>query len=168
MRFIIALFILGLSPNIASAQSHIKSLGEGTSSPAATVEQVAWVAGHWKGEAFGGDTEEIWSKPTAGSMMGSFKLSEEETVVFYELCLFREVEETLLFQLKHFGADLKGWEAQDETVDFPLVEMTKDAAYFDGITFERISKDEMHVYVRIEDEGKVEDVQFVYHRASNN
>ncbi len=168
MRFILALFIFGLSPNLVSAQSHIRSLSEGMSSPLATVEQVAWVAGHWKGKAFGGDTEEIWSKPTAGSMMGSFKLSEGEDVVFYELCLFRNVDKTILFQLKHFGADLKGWESQNETVDFPLVKMTKDVAYFDGITFERISDDEMHVYVRIEEEGKVEDVQFVYHRESNN
>lgn len=166
MRFIIALFILGLSPNIMNGQSHIMSLDEGASSPAAALAEVAWVAGHWKGKAFGGDTEEIWSKPTAGSMMGSFKLSEGDAVIFYELCLFREVDKTVLFQLKHFGADLKGWEEQNETVDFPLVKMTEDAAYFDGITFERISDNEMHVYVRIEEDGTVEDVQFVYHRES--
>lgn len=164
MRYFSLILSLWLAPNVIFGQSHVMSLEEGTSSPKATIEQVAWIAGQWKGEAFGGQTEEIWSRPSTGSMMGSFKLSEGDEIVFYELCLFREVNQTVLFQLKHFNADLTGWEEKNETVDFPLVKMTKDAAYFDGITFERISKDELHVYVNIEEDGKVREVPFIYKR----
>ena len=38
------------------------------------LENIAWIAGTWHGEAFGGQTEEIWSEPSGGSMMASFKL----------------------------------------------------------------------------------------------
>lgn len=27
------------------------------------LENIRWITGTWKGEAFGGKTEEIWSKP---------------------------------------------------------------------------------------------------------
>jgi len=47
---------------------------EGNESPAATLKDVAWIAGHWQGEALGGITEEVWTAPLGKSMMGSFKL----------------------------------------------------------------------------------------------
>ena len=39
-----------------------------------TLENIAWISGTWHGEAFGGITEEIWSEPSGGSMMATFKL----------------------------------------------------------------------------------------------
>lgn len=66
--------------------------------------------GHWKGEAFEGITEEIWTPPLGGSMLFSFKLVVEDKVVFYELGHIRQLGETLVFELKHFNDDLKGWE----------------------------------------------------------
>ena len=44
------------------------------------LENISWIAGHWKGEAFGGITEEIWSEPSGGSMMASFKLVVDDNV----------------------------------------------------------------------------------------
>ena len=126
------------------------------------LENIAWIAGTWHGEAFGGQTEEIWSKPSAGSMMATFKLINEGKVTFYEIEVIREVENTLILQLKHFGSDLKGWETKDETVDFPLKEITENKVVFEGMTFEKISKTEMNIYVDIEEKGKTETVKFNY------
>ena len=52
-------------------------------------------------------------------------------------------------QLKHFNNDLKGWETKDETVDFPLKEITANKIIFDGMTFEKINEYEMNVYVDV-------------------
>ncbi len=52
------------------------SFTEGGNSPEATLEDVSWIAGHWKGEAFGGIAEEIWSPPLGDSMMFVFKLAK--------------------------------------------------------------------------------------------
>ena len=129
------------------------------------LENISWISGTWHGEAFGGITEEIWSAPSSGSMMASFKLVVDGKVVFYEIEVIREVNDTLILQLKHFGNDLKGWETKDETVDFPLKEITKNKVVFEGMMFERISDTEMNIFVNIHnDNGNVENVKFNYHK----
>lgn len=128
-----------------------------------TLENVEWISGNWKGEAFGGITEEHWSKPSGGSMMATFKLIDKGEVVFYEIEIIREVNNSLLLQLKHFDNDLKGWETKDETVDFPLKEITANKVIFEGMTFERVSDNEMTIYVDIQkDTGEIETVIFNY------
>jgi hypothetical protein len=131
------------------------------------LENISWIAGTWHGEAFGGQTEEIWSEPSGGSMMATFKLINESKVTFYEIEIIREIENTLILQLRHFGPNLKGWETKDETVYFPLKEITENKVVFEGMTFEKISKSEMNVYVDIDDNGKIETVKFNYRKASN-
>jgi len=126
------------------------------------LENIAWISGTWHGEAFGGITEEIWSEPSGGSMMASFKLIKDDKVAFYEIEIIREIENSLVLQLKHFNNDLKGWETKDETVDFPLKEITPNKVVFDGMTFEKVNNKEMNIYVDIEEKGKVETVKFNY------
>lgn len=127
------------------------------------LENIKWIAGNWKGEAFGGQTEENWSEPSGGSMMATFKLIDNGKVVFYEIEIIRELENTLILQLKHFGNDLKGWEEKDKTIDFPLKEITKNKVVFEGMIFEKISANEMTIYVDIrQDDGSVETVRFDY------
>ncbi len=141
------------------------SLPEGATSPKADLSQISWMAGHWKGEAFGGVTEEIWSPPLGGSMMCVFKLVTDGAVNFYEICHLREVEQSLLFEVKHFQSDLKGWEEKDEVQSFKLVKIEGNRVYFDGFTFERIDANEANIYVVIEHEdGSTEEVKFNYKR----
>ena len=127
------------------------------------LENIAWISGNWKGEAFGGITEENWSEPLGDSMMATFKLVVDNKVKFYEIEIIREVKNSLILQLKHFHNDLKGWETKDETVDFPLKEITTNKVVFEGMTFEKISDNEMNVYVDIHnDDGTLETVKFNY------
>jgi hypothetical protein len=126
------------------------------------VENIAWIAGNWYGEALGGHAEEHWSEPSAKSMMGSFKFVANDRVSFYEIMIIREINSSLLLQLKHFRSDLKGWEHKDDTVDFNLLELTKNKAVFDGITFERVTDHEMNVYLDLEENRKSETVKFNY------
>ena len=134
-----------------------------TISPKATLADVSWIQGHWKGEAFGGITEEIWSPPLGGSMMFSFKLVADGKVVFYEFGGIREIDETLLLEFKHFHGNFKGWEEKDETQHYRLVKITPNKVFFEGFTFEKISDSEINLYVVIEQEkGKSEEVKFNY------
>jgi hypothetical protein len=128
-----------------------------------TLENIAWISGTWHGEAFGGITEEIWSEPSGGSMMATFKLINDGKVTFYEIEIIREIENSLILQLKHFNDDLKGWETKDETVDFTLIEITPTKVVFEGMVFEKINEKEMNVYVDIHnDDGSIENVKFNY------
>lgn len=158
LAIIICLFFVSFT----YAQSNTLKFTENSVSPKAKLSDVSWIAGHWKGEAFGGIIEEIWSPPLGDSMMFSFKLVVDQKVVFYEIGGIREVDNTLLFQLKHFGADFKGWEEKDETVDAKLVKIEDNRVYFDQFTFEKISDNEINIYVVIADEGDVNEVKFNY------
>lgn len=127
------------------------------------LKNITWIAGNWKGEAFGGKTEENWSKPSGGSMMATFKLVKDDKVVFYEIEIIREINNTLILQLKHFNNDLKGWESKDDTVDFQLKEITPTKVIFEGMTFEKISDNEMNVYVDMhEKDGTIKTMKFNY------
>ena len=143
---------------------HTLSFEEDAVSPKADLSHISWMEGHWKGEAFGGIVEEIWSPPLGGSMMFSFKHVADDSVTFYELGHIKQVDETLIFQLKHFGGDLKGWEEKEETVDARLVKLSEDRLYFDDFTFEKIDANEINIYVVIEENGKSEEAKFNYKR----
>ena len=71
----------------------------------------------------------------------------------------------MLLQLKHFHGSLKGWEEKDETVDFKLVQLDDNSVFFDGFTFEKISDDEINLYVVIGNgDGTSEEAKFNYKR----
>lgn len=127
------------------------------------LENIAWLAGNWKGEALGGQVEENWSQPTGGSMMAAFKLIKDDKVVFYEIEIIREVENSLILQLKHFNNNLTGWETKDETVDFPLKEITPNKIVFEGMSFEKVNDKEMNVYVDMhQKDGSIQVLKFNY------
>lgn len=159
--FLVVLFLSSIS---LSAQNTV-TLEEGESSPPAAIAQIEWMTGHWKGQAFGGETEEIWTPPAAGSMLFVFRLIVENEIAFYEIGHIRELENSLVFELKHFGPDLKGWEEKDEVQVFKFIKAEENRMYFEGFTFERISDREVNIYGLIENEdGTAEEMKFNYKR----
>ena len=135
----------------------------------ATINDASWIAGHWEGTAFGGLTEEVWTSPLGGSMMGSFKLVVYDEINFYELMTISEENETLLLRIKHFSNDLKGWEEKDESEEFKLVKIESNRVYFDNLTFEKVSPSELNIYVVFKDEsGNEEEVKFNYKSKTQN
>lgn len=161
----IALFLcLSLECFAQGNTENILLFDEAVGSPKADLSSVAWIAGHWRGKALGGVVEEIWTPPLGGSMMAAFKLSVNDQVKFYELETISEQGNTLILKLKHFASNLHGWEEKEETVDFKLVKVTDDKVYFDGMTFENVSNEEMNVYVLIGDEGAEQETKFNYRK----
>ncbi len=146
-----------------SQASFTMSIGDLDSAPS-SLEDVAWIAGSWQGEAFGGHTEEIWSEPSAGSMMGSFKLVNEGEISFYEFMTISEVDHSLILKIKHFDAALTGWEEKDETVDFKFIKQEGNRTYFDELTFEKVDDQHMNVYVVIKEGDTSQEVKFAYQR----
>ncbi len=153
----------------AAAQSrnteHTLKLDDPDSRPPATIADVAWMAGSWQGEAFGGAVEEVWTPPSAGTMAGMFKLVSGGSPALYEFQLIVEEEGSLILKLKHYGADFSGWEDKDEFVSFPLVKLTEDAAFFSGLTYRRAGPDELEVHVAIERDGKQHEERLALRRA---
>lgn len=147
------------TPNTIKLEANAKS-------PAATIDQVAWIAGDWQGDALGGKFEESWNMPSGGSMLGMFKLVVNGATVFTEHMTVIPKDGSLILRLKHFDDEMKGWEEKDKFVDFPLVKLTANEAYFSGRTFRKTDKDSLSIYVASKNaDGKVGEMEFHSHRA---
>ena len=123
-------------------------------SPKATLNDLKWLSGNWKGASEMGNFEENWSEASAKSMLFSFKMWNDKEVFFYEIGHIVEKDKSLVLELKHFDKELKGWEKQDEKESFRLVKIDGTKFYFDKITYEKIDDNHMIVYVLMEESGE--------------
>ena len=123
-------------------------------SPKATLNDIAWLSGNWKGASEMGNFEENWSEASAKSMLFSFKMWNDNEVFFYEIGHIVEKDKSLVLELKHFDKELKGWEKQGEKESFRLVKIDGTKFYFDKITYEKIDDHHMIVYVLMEETGE--------------
>ncbi len=115
-----------------------------------------WLVGFWEGEAFGGNFEEVWSPASGGSMCGTFKLKINNSVSFYEIFTITIDSTGPVLKLKHFNADLTGWEEKDEVVTFPFISASDGELQFDGLIYRRTSDKTMQIILRIKNsDGKI-------------
>lgn len=167
LHALVALLVLFLSAT-AGAQTqrteHTFKLDDPEVRPPATLEDVSWLVGSWEGEAFGNTFEEVWNPPSAGSMVGFFKLMDGDEVSFYELMLLIEVEGSLSLRVKHFNADFTAWEEKGDYVDFRFVKTEPDAIHFSGISFYRINDQAMDAYIVLRRGGEVREEKLTYRR----
>jgi hypothetical protein len=121
----------------AHADVPVRELAPGAASPPAKIADLAWLEGVWIGHGLGGDTEESYSAPAGNAIVGTFRFVKDGKVVFYEIVTIVEAGPSLTMRLKHFNADLTGWEEKDKSVEFKLVAIEGTTAYFDGLTIRR-------------------------------
>lgn len=119
-----------------------------------------WLIGHWKGDGFGGISEEIWAPPIDGTMMGMYRHYKEGKLVFYEFLLLNKDG----LKLKHFHPDLIGWEAKDDFTTFAMVEYSAHKLVLKGLTFEKKSDTKMEIRLKLKRNGKIETEVFKMYR----
>jgi hypothetical protein len=147
----------------SAAYSHAQQTDQatqGTATPKAKIEDFAWIAGQWQGEAMQGKFEETWNKPFGGTMMGMFKYVENGNVSFYEILTIAEKDDSLVLRVKHFSADFVGWEEKDKCIEFPLVSVSETEAKFDGLIFKKIDENNLEISVNIKRGGQTQLLKF--------
>lgn len=134
--------------------------------PPATLADVAWLEGSWEGEGIeGAPALEAYAPAAGGQMVGHFRqLNKDGTVMFYELITIVEEGSSLAYRLKHFNADLTGWEEKDKVTSFPLTERKGDRLDFSGLVYERTGKNTMTASVTVKEGGKTETLTFRFRR----
>ena len=166
-RLAIALAAAALATPAAAQErqtQHTFKERPGAARPPATIADMAWLAGHWTGQALGGTSEEMWTPPAHGTMLGMYRLIREGKPVFYELVTIVEEGGSLVLRLKHFHADMRGWEEKDKSLAFPLLVKEPGALHFDGMSFHP-KGDELTVYLAIgQKDGTVREETFTYRR----
>ena len=134
---------------------------EGFASPPATLDQVDWLIGQWEGEGIrGAPAMESWLKPIGGTMVGTFVQEDADgTIMFTEHMYLMQESGTLVLRLKHFNADLTGWEEKDGMLTFRLVAIEPCAAYFNALTLRCADKEKpgegMVAAVRMQSGGEL-------------
>jgi len=154
-------------PSVAASEPHTEHtfrLSDGESRPAATLADASWLVGSWTGTAFGQQFEEVWNAPSAGSMIGLFKLLDEEEVAFYELLLMTIEDGTLSLKVKHFNPDFSAWEEKSDFVDFRLVAYTENELHFSGISFYKRGDDRIDGYIVMRNKEEISEHHLKYER----
>ena len=144
---------------------HTYALEPDEARPAATLEDARWLVGAWTGTAFGQNFEAVWNAPSAGSMVGLFKLHSDDGVSFYELLQLRVVDGTLSLKVKHFNADFTAWEEKSDFVDFRLVKVEDKALHFGGLSFYRREDGSMDGYIVMRNDDGLTEHHLKYERA---
>jgi len=162
----VALLYVGTAIAQSQRTEHTFKLDDPDNPPPGTLADASLLVGSWTGTAFGGALEEVWNPPSAGSMVGLFKLMHDGEVSFYEILLLTEEEGTLNLKVKHFSADFSAWEEKEDHVTFRFIKAEENALHFSGISFYRINDDEMHAYIVMRSGDEVREEKLVYHRAA--
>jgi len=159
--------VLLASPLVWSAElrtDHTYALKADETRPEATIEDAEWLVGSWTGSAFGQQFEQVWNAPSAGTMIGLFKLYGDEGVSFYELLELSVEDGTLSLKVKHFSADFTAWESKEDYVIFRLVMKDDDALHFGGLSFYRRGDNSIDGYIVMRDGEELTEHPLQYQR----
>lgn len=160
-------FLFALMLSSAALAAETRSLAPGAMPAAASVADLAWMAGEWEGEGLGGQVRESYSPLADGQIPGHFRLVKDGRIGFYELLTVAQVGNSVEYRVKHFNPDMVGWEDKAQVVRFPLVAAEKDVWYFDGLTIRRDGPDRVVHVVRIRDkDGSDREANFTYRRVT--
>lgn len=144
---------------------HTIKLDSGMTSPHATLADVAWLQGHWRGPGLGGISEEYWMEPSGGAMPGVFRAVADGEVIFYEMFALTEFDGSLVLRLKHFNPDMTGWEDKEEMVRFRLAHVEPGLIQFNSLTYRLETEDRMLIHVAVRQRnGDLEELEFVLSR----
>ena len=143
---------------------HTYRLAEGEERPAATLEAASFLVGNWVGMAFGERAEESWSKPTGGTMVGTFKLFSGDEPAMYEIMLLSVEDGTLSLKVKHFNPDFTAWEEKPDYVNFKLVAYSEGELHFGGLSFYRRDDDRLDGYIVMRSGDEVSENRLIYER----
>ncbi len=116
--------------------------------PPMSLQDVAWLTGHWAGRtAQGRHIEEVWMPAHGGHMLGVFRWERGLGQWLFELLTLDEAEtvggvvgpftsdrwsrSALRLRIKHFDRQLQGMEERNASTTLQLVEATADRLTFE-------------------------------------
>jgi hypothetical protein len=123
---------LSRTTGVLAALLAVVSVGvcDGQQSHGAALAPLSFLTGRWVSETPGVMQEEIWTPLSGDSITGSFRIVELGRPVFYEFWAVEVDDNRPVLKLKHFNADLIGWEDKGASTKMPLVSTSERYAVF--------------------------------------
>jgi Domain of unknown function (DUF6265) len=143
--------------------------------PKATLDDFAWLAGHWTTDIPAGHVDQYWAKPGADGNFGMFRLSTPEKTLVLEFFTLRPTPEGLEMRVRHFNMDLGLWE-KEHPIILKLKSFSKGTAVFENpidnspkrSTIRKLSPDSLHVKSEIINaDKKTEVIELTLKRVSD-
>ena len=75
--------------------------------PAATIGDLAWMSGHYKGDTGNGTLEENWAEPVGGSIASLVRSTADGATNMIELIVVEEEGDSLTLRLKQWDPGMK-------------------------------------------------------------
>ena len=73
---LLLLILLAIGGSITALENKAETKSNGFD-----INNYTWLAGHWTGDGFGGVSDEVWSLPADGVMMGMYRNIQDGKVV---------------------------------------------------------------------------------------
>lgn len=154
--------------NLLLAMLLFTSQGAFSQTPAASIEDFAFLTGYWVGEGMGGLSEEVWMPPSDDRMFGIFKQSDSNGLIFTEFMEITRVDGKFILRLKHFNPDFSGWEEKSEYLTFASTGTSADGADFGSLRYKVNESDVLHIELDMRQKvGTVRTETFVLNRVSH-
>lgn len=100
------------------------------------LSDLGWLQGCWEGTGFGNRVGECWMSAPDGRLTGVFQMIDADGhQTMSEIFVLDDFEDGPALRLKHFHADLTGWEEREEFMVFPLRETGAGFARFEGLNY---------------------------------
>ncbi len=122
---------MALAGGVLRASAEQSSGAKSGDGKARGVDDLDWIAGQWQGNGLGGTVEEVWLRPSGGSMTGMFRLVQRDGVGFHQFMLLEEQDGQVSLRLQHFNKGYAPWEKNGPLV-FELMEAQKGRAVFES------------------------------------
>jgi len=97
----------------------------------ATLNDVAFMHGHWQGTFNGGPIEAFWAKPAGDNLTGFIRMMKDDKVTMYEMLIFEQTENGPVVLVKHFKPGLIAVEEKEVSDRYRFIEAKKDWALFE-------------------------------------
>ena len=109
--------------------------GDGARAPVAdaSLQAVAFMAGHWVGAPGGNElSEEVWTEPLGDSMLGMWRFVADGRVRVMELLTLKAEDGAVVLRFRHFDPRLVAREDKQTPVVLTLARSAADEARFEG------------------------------------
>jgi hypothetical protein len=151
----------------------VATIGDGQHAHSGVLQPLGFLSGRWVSQTPTELQEETWTPVRGDSMTGTFRIVEHGRAVFYEFWAVEVEDNRPVLKLKHFNADLVGWEEKNASTRMPLVSSAENDAVFaepDGSVslHYHLAGKKLTCTVHHVKNGKVSDETFTLMRASRD
>jgi hypothetical protein len=137
-----------------------------------TLKDFAWLTGHWQGAWGPRIAQQAWMSPSAGAMLGTFQLAENDKTLVIEVFTLIEKPQGIELRMRHLTPSLVAWE-KDGAIVLNLASTDTKSAVFENpvdgqpkrAVFTRLDADTFVARSEIiPEKGETQVTEITYHR----